>query len=87
MVEIIVKAPRRKNRSYVFSSDTEAERFVKMLEKKAILVREDRPRSTRSQIEHLEYEEDVRDVKKALAEYKRTGRSYTLEEIKAELGL
>jgi len=87
MVEIIVKAPKRKNRSYVFSSDAEADRFVEMLEKNAIRVKENPPKLTREQIEQLEYEEDVRDVKKALAEYERTGRSYSLEEIKAELGL
>lgn len=42
---------------------------------------------TSEQIEQLEHEEDVRDVKKALAEYERTGRSYSLEEIRSELGL
>jgi len=41
----------------------------------------------RTMLERLEDEEDIREAEAAYAEYLKTGKSYTLEEIKAELGL
>ena len=38
-------------------------------------------------LDHLEDDEDIRDADAAYAEYLKTGKSYTLEEIEAELGL
>ena len=38
-------------------------------------------------LDRLEDDEDIRDADAAYAEYLKTGVSYTLEEIKAELGL
>ena len=38
-------------------------------------------------LDRLEDDEDIRDADAAYAEYLKTGKSYTLDEIKAELGL
>lgn len=38
-------------------------------------------------LDRLEDDEDIRDADAAYAEYLKTGESYSLEEIKAELGL
>ena len=38
-------------------------------------------------LDQLEDDEDIRDADAAYAEYLKTGKSYTLEEIKTELGL
>jgi len=38
-------------------------------------------------LEKLEEEDDIREAKKALDEYKRTGRSIPLAEVKKRLGL
>lgn len=38
-------------------------------------------------LDRLEDDEDIRDAEAAYAEYLKTGESYTLEEIEAELGL
>ncbi len=37
--------------------------------------------------EELENIEDARDIRKGLEEYRRTGKTYAWEDIKAELGL
>ena len=41
----------------------------------------------RTMLDWLEDEEDIRDAEAAYAEYLQTGKSYSLDEIKAELGL
>ena len=38
-------------------------------------------------LDRLEDDEDIRDADAAYAEYLQTGKSYSLDEIKAELGL
>ncbi len=82
MVEIIVKAPRRKNRAYVFADDRDAERFIEQLDKKATRVKID-PIS----IAELEDLSDIVASDKAIRELARGGRMYSWEEVKSELGL
>ena len=82
MGQIVIDIPNRKTRRYVFTDAKRAEELLASLEKTAIRIKND-PASR----EELEYIEDVREVEKAMAEYKRTGKTHRLEDVKAELGL
>lgn len=82
MGQIVIDIPNKKTRRYVFTDAKRAEELLTTLESTAIRVKND-PVSQ----EELEYIEDVRDVEKALEEYKRTGKTHRWEDVKAELGL
>ncbi|MGD9563013.1 MAG: hypothetical protein AB7F88_12560 [Pyrinomonadaceae bacterium] len=82
MGEIVIKIPNRKNRSYVFTDSVRAEELIDALDKSAIRVK-NHPLSP----EELEDALDIAAANAALREIARTGKTYSLEEIKAEFGI
>ena len=82
MGEIIIKIPNRKNRSYVFTDPERAQKLIETLDKSAIRLR-NKPLSP----EEFEDALDVAAANVALREIARTGKTYSLDEIKAEFGL
>ncbi len=82
MGEITIKIPNRKNRYYVFTDADRAEDLIEALDKTAIRVK-----TNPASVEELEYISDAKAVDKALAEHKRTGKTYRWADVKAELGL
>ena len=82
MGEIIIKTPSRERRTYVLDDARIAKTLIDALDHTAIRMKKD-PATA----EDLENIEDARDVQKAIAEYKRTGKSHKWEDVKAELGL
>ena len=82
MGEIVIKIPAKKNRRYVIDSAADAERLIDALDRSAVRVKDD-PASA----EDLEFIEDVRDVREAVEEFQRSGKTHRWEDVKADLGL
>lgn len=82
MGQIVIDIPTRAKRRYVVTDKVRAAALLTSLEESAIRIKSD-PIS----VEELEYIEDVRDIEEAMAEYRRTGRTYSWEEVEAEIGL
>lgn len=82
MGEIVISIPNRKSRRYILDDADSANILLKALEKSAIRVKGDASANSET-----EFAKDVKDVRKAVAEYKRTGKAYKWEDIKSELGL
>lgn len=85
MGQIVIDIPTNAKRRYVIVDKTKTAELLVSLEESAIRVKDDS--LSPKEIEKLEYDEDVRDIEKGLAEYRRTGKTYKWEDIKAELGL
>jgi hypothetical protein len=82
MGQIVIDIPNKKNRRYVLTESKRADELLTALDRSAIRVKND-PASP----EETEYIQDVRDIEKAIAEFKRTGKTHRWEDVKAELGL
>ncbi len=82
MGQIVIDIPTNAKRRYVLTDRTRTEELISSLEESATRIK-----NIPLSIEELEYIEDVRDVEKALAEYRRTGKTYSWEEVQAEIGL
>lgn len=82
MGQIVIDIPTKANRRYILTDKAKAAEFLTALDESAVRIK-----NAEASIEELEYIEDVRDIEKALAEYRRTGKTYKWEDIKAELGL
>jgi hypothetical protein len=85
MGQIVIDIPTNAKRRYVLSDKKRTAELLVSLEESAVRVKINS--LSPKEIEELEYQEDVRDIEKAMAEYRRTGKTYKWEEIKAELGL
>ena len=82
MGQIVIDIPTNAKRRYVLTDKARAAELLADLDTSAIRVK-----GRAASIEELEYIEDVRDIEKALAEYRRTGKTYRWEDIEAEIGL
>ena len=82
MGEIIVKIPSRTNRQYVVTDKADAERLLEAIDAIAVQVK-----SNPASREDLDYAEDVRDIRAALSELRRTGKTHKWSDAKADLGL
>lgn len=82
MGQIVIDIPTNAKRRYVLTDKASATELLASLDESAIRIKNN-PVS----IEELEYIEDVRDIEEALAEYRRTGKTYRWEDIEAEIGL
>ncbi len=82
MGQIVIDIPTKAKRRYVLTDKARTAELLINLEESAIRIKNN-PLS----VEELEYIEDVRDIEKALAEYRRTGKTYKWEDIEAEIGL
>lgn len=82
MGQIVIDIPTNAKRRYLITDKVRTAELLTDLEESAIGLK-----NGSASIEELEYLEDVRDVEKAMAEYRRTGKTYKWEDIKAELGL
>lgn len=78
MIDIPTNAKRR----YVLTDKARAADLLATLDKSATRVK-----NPPVSVEELEYNEDVRDIERGLSEYRRTGKTYKWEDIKAEIGL
>lgn len=82
MGQIVIDIPTRAQRRYVLTDRKRASELLTSLEESAIRIK-----NSPISAEELEYLEDVRDIEKAVAEYRRTGKTYSWEEVEAEIGL
>lgn len=79
MGQITIEVPQKVKRSYRIADRDSAEKFLSELEESKVLAKN----------ENLSAEdlEDIREAKKARAEFERTGESYAVEELRGEFGL
>ncbi len=82
MGQIVIDIPTKANRRYVLTDKIRTAELLASLDDSAIRVKD-----KQASVEELEYIEDVLDIERGLAEYRRTGKTYKWEDIKAELGL
>lgn len=81
MGQIVIDIPTNAKRRYVLTDKASASKLLADLDESAIRL------TGKESIEELEYIEDVRDIERGLAEYRRTGKTYKWEDIEAEIGL
>lgn len=84
MGQIVIDIPNKKKRRYVVTNRKKADDLLDALDASAIRVKNNPPKLSSQQVGDFE---DLIDAKKAMDEYRRTGISYSWEEIKAELDL
>lgn len=85
MGQIVIDIPTKAKRRYVLTDKKRTAELLDSLDESAVRVKTNS--LSPKEIEELEYQEDVRDIEKALAEYRRTGKTYKWDDIKDELGL
>lgn len=84
MGEIIIKIPSNKKRRYLVTDPGRADALIDVLDRSAVRVKKDPASLSPSQLE------DIRNGEAALRnrdEMKRTGISYTVDELRKEFGL
>lgn len=84
MGQIVIDIPNKKERRYVITDAKQADELLSALDLSAIRVKSNPPKMTRQQIEEIR---DVAAAKRNIAEMRRTGVSYTVDELRKELGL
>ena len=84
MGQIVIDIPTRKTRRYVLANADEAEALLETLEDSAVRLRNDGPKLSRQQMEDIS---DGQSADRVVAEYERTGVSYTVDELRKKLGL
>ena len=84
MGQIVIDIPNRKNRRYVFTDAKRADDLMLALDESATRVKSLPPKLTQQQIED---DRDYKAAQKNLEEMLRTGISYSVEELREELGL
>lgn len=82
MGQITIEIPTKTSRRYLIEDRKLASNIITALEESAVRL----PHSALSE-EEREYAADVKSVKKAVAEFVKTGQVRPLAEFKAELGL
>ena len=84
MGQIVIDIPSKAKRRYVLTDAKRADDLLTSLDATATRLKNDPAKLTRPQLE------DIRDHEaavKSIEEMRRTGISYTLEELRQELGL
>lgn len=84
MGQIVIDIPSKKERRYLVTDAKKADELLSALELLAIRVKSNPAKMTRQQIEEMR---DVAAAKRNIEEMRRTGVSYTVDELREELGL
>ena len=84
MGQIVIDISNKKERRYVVTDAKKADELLSALDLLAIRVKSNPPKMPRAQIEEMR---DVAAAKRNIEEMRRTGVSYTVDELREELGL
>jgi len=84
MGQIVIDIPTKARRHYVLTDKTRTAALLTDLEESAIRVTSDEAGPTNQQLEDLK---DLRDARKAMEEYARTGVSFTVDDLRGKYGL
>jgi hypothetical protein len=82
MGQITIEIPTKRRRRYVVTDKRAADELISALERSAVEIKSGD--LTPKEVEDLQ---DAADVRKALEEYRRIGKTYSWERVKKELGL
>ena len=81
MGQIVIDIPTNAKRRYVLTDKARTAELLTVLDGSATRIK-NKPLL----VEELEYIEDVRDIERGMAEYRRTGKTYKWEDIRDEVG-
>ena len=84
MGQIVIDIPGNKNRHYALADAAETKALLENLESSAVRLRNATKKPTKQQLEDLR---DGRSADRVVAEYRRTGVSYTIDEVRKKYGL
>ncbi len=84
MGQIVIDIPNQKSRRYVLADRLRANELLKALEESAIRVKGDLAKLTTRQIEEIG---DYLDAKAALDEMRTSGKSYSITQLRKEIGV
>ena len=84
MGQIVIDIPSNKKRRYVLTNSEKAETLLSELERSAVRLKTSSTKLTRQQLQDLR---DGQEADEALEEMRRTGKRYSVEQIRRELGL
>jgi hypothetical protein len=84
MGQIVIDIPTKANRRYLLTDKERTAELLAELDQSALRVNGEPSKLTQQQIEDLK---DLRDAKKAMDEYRRTGISFTVDELREKFGL
>ena len=84
MGQIVIDISNKKERRYVVTDAKKADELLSALDLLAIRVKSNPPKMPRAQIEEMR---DVVAANRNIEEMRRTGVSYTVDELREELGL
>ena len=87
MGQIVIEIPTKARRRYVVSEKSRVAELISALDASATRIKNEPAKLTRQQLEDLQDLEDIRASEEAMEEFRRTGISYSWQEIKAENGL
>ena len=82
MGQITIEIPTKTKRRYVVSDKRAADELMPALERSAVKIK-----NRALTAEELEDVPDAADIRKAVEEYRRIGKTYAWEDVKKELGL
>lgn len=84
MGQIVIEIPTKANRRYVVTNKKEASELLASLDKTAVRLKSDTFKLTKQQ---LEDKRDYDAARKNFEEMRRTGVSYTVDDLRKEFGL
>lgn len=82
MGEIIIKISGKTNRRYILDDAKSINTLIEALDRSAIRIKHNPPDAA-----DREFIEDALDVKRAVTEFERSGKTFKWNDIKAEFGL
>ncbi len=84
MGQIVIDIPTNAKRRYVLTDKARAAELLADLDESATRIKNDEYKLTKQELEDIK---DLRDAEKAMAEYRRTGISYSVDELRKEIGV
>lgn len=84
MGQIVIDIPTNRKRRYALADADAADALLEELESSAVRLKDQSVKATRQQLEDLK---DGKSADRVVAEYRRTGVSYTVDDIRKKYGL
>ena len=84
MGQIVIDIPTNRQRRYALTDAAKADALLDQLDSSAVRIKKAAAKLTRQQLEDLK---DGKSADRIVAEYRRTGVSYTVDELRKKYGL
>ena len=87
MGQIVIDIPSKKTRRFVVTDEKRAERLLSTLEETAITVKGNPPKLTKKQLDSLRDQEEIERASRSWENYQRSGKGYTVDDLRKKYGL